>query len=133
MSTASTVFEIPLPSGKVISFRLPTYRDRQAAVKRFRQQQNEVGWSIEEFLAFGMLEFVDGVPLQAGLDPIDQVSDWSLKDVNIYLEVFMPLVFPDDVAKQRAQDMVKALLEGKSVVKQAASPTISAPTTVITA
>jgi hypothetical protein len=133
MSTASTVFEIPLPSGKVISFRLPTYRDRQAAVKRFRQQQNEVGWSIEEFLAFGMLEFVDGVPLQAGLDPIDQVSDWSLKDVNIYLEVFMPLVFPDDVAKQRAQDMVKALLEGKSVVKQAASPITSAPTTVITA
>ena len=90
MSTASTVFEIPLPSGKVISFRLPTYRDRQAAVKRFRQQQNEVGWSIEEFLAFGMLEFVDGLPLQAGLDPIDQVSEWSLKDVNIYLEVFMP-------------------------------------------
>lgn len=133
MSTASTVFEIPLPSGKVISFRLPTYRDRQAAVKRFRQQQNEVGWSIEEFLAFGMLEFVDGVPMQAGLDPIDQVSDWSLKDVNIYLEVFMPLVFPDDVAKQRAQDMVKALLEGKSVVKQAASPITSAPTTVITA
>lgn len=133
MSTASTVFEIPLPSGKVISFRLPTYRDRQAAVKRFRQQQNEVGWSIEEFLAFGMLEFVDGVPLQAGLDPIDQVSDWSLKDVNIYLEVFMPLVFPDDVAKQRAQDMVKALLEGKSVVKQVASPITSAPTTAITA
>jgi hypothetical protein len=133
MSTASTVFEIPLPSGKVISFRLPTYRDRQAAVKRFRQQQNEVGWSIEEFLAFGMLEFVDGVPLQAGLDPIDQVSEWSLKDVNIYLEVFMPLVFPDDVAKQRAQDMVKALLEGKSVVKQAASPITSAPTTAITA
>lgn len=133
MSTASTVFEIPLPSGKVISFRLPTYRDRQAAVKRFRQQQNEVGWSIEEFLAFGMLEFVDGVPLQAGLDPIDQVSEWSLKDVNIYLEVFMPLVFPDDVAKQRAQDMVKALLEGKSVVKQVASPITSAPTTVITA
>ena len=133
MSTASTVFEIPLPSGKVISFRLPTYRDRQAAVKRFRQQQNEVGWSIEEFLAFGMLEFIDGVPMQAGLDPIDQVSDWSLKDVNIYLEVFMPLVFPDDVAKQRAQDMVKALLEGKSVVKQAASPITSAPTTVITA
>jgi hypothetical protein len=133
MSTASTVFEIPLPSGKVISFRLPTYRDRQAAVKRFRQQQNEVGWSIEEFLAFGMLEFVDGLPLQAGLDPIDQVSEWSLKDVNIYLEVFMPLVFPDDVAKQRAQDMVKALLEGKSVVKQAASPITSAPTTVITA
>ena len=133
MSTASTVFEIPLPSGKVISFRLPTYRDRQAAVKRFRQQQNEVGWSIEEFLAFGMLEFIDGVPMQAGLDPIDQVSDWSLKDVNIYLEVFMPLVFPDDVAKQRAQDMVKALLEGKSVVKQAASPITSVPTTVITA
>jgi hypothetical protein len=133
MSTASTVFEIPLPSGKVISFRLPTYRDRQAAVKRFRQQQNEVGWSIEEFLAFGMLEFVDGLPLQAGLDPIDQVSEWSLKDVNIYLEVFMPLVFPDDVAKQRAQDMVKALLEGKSVVKQAASPITSAPTTAITA
>jgi hypothetical protein len=133
MSTASTVFEIPLPSGKVISFRLPTYRDRQAAVKRFRQQQNEVGWSIEEFLAFGMLEFVDGVPLQAGLDPIDQVSEWSLKDVNIYLEVFMPLVFPDDVAKQRAQDMVKALLEGKSVVKQVASPITSAPTTAITA
>jgi hypothetical protein len=133
MSTASTVFEIPLPSGKLISFRLPTYRDRQAAVKRFRQQQNEVGWSIEEFLAFGMLEFVDGVPMQAGLDPIDQVSEWSLKDVNIYLEVFMPLVFPDDVAKQRAQDMVKALLEGKSVVKQAASPITSAPTTVITA
>jgi hypothetical protein len=133
MSTASTVFEIPLPSGKVISFRLPTYRDRQAAVKRFRQQQNEVGWSIEEFLAFGMLEFVDGVPLQAGLDPIEQVSEWSLKDVNIYLEVFMPLVFPDDVAKQRAQDMVKALLEGKSVVKQATSPITSAPTTVITA
>jgi hypothetical protein len=133
MSTASTVFEIPLPSGKVISFRLPTYRDRQAAVKRFRQQQNEVGWSIEEFLAFGMLEFIDGVPMQAGLDPIDQVSDWSLKDVNIYLEVFMPLVFPDDVAKQRAQDMVKALLEGKSVVKQVASPITSAPTTVITA
>ena len=133
MSTASTVFEIPLPSGKIISFRLPTYRDRQGAVKRFRQQQNEVGWSIEEFLAFGMLEFVDGVPLQAGLDPIDQVSEWSLKDVNIYLEVFMPLVFPDDVAKQRAQDMVKALLEGKSVVKQVASPITSAPTTVITA
>jgi hypothetical protein len=133
MSTASTVFEIPLPSGKVISFRLPTYRDRQAAVKRFRQQQNEVGWSIEEFLAFGMLEFVDGLPLQAGLDPIDQVSEWSLKDVNIYLEVFMPLVFPDDVAKQRAQDMVKALLEGKSVVKQVASPITSAPTTAITA
>jgi hypothetical protein len=133
MSTASTVFEIPLPSGKLISFRLPTYRDRQSAVKRFRQQQNEVGWSIEEFLAFGMLEFVDGVPMQAGLDPIDQVSEWSLKDVNIYLEVFMPLVFPDDVAKQRAQDMVKALLEGKSVVKQAASPITSAPTTVITA
>lgn len=133
MSTASTVFEIPLPSGKLISFRLPTYRDRQAAVKRFRQQQNEVGWSIEEFLAFGMLEFVDGIPLQAGLDPIDQVSEWSLKDVNIYLEVFMPLVFPDDVAKQRAQDMVKALLEGKSVVKQVASPITSVPTTVITA
>jgi hypothetical protein len=133
MSTASTVFEIPLPSGKVISFRLPTYRDRQAAVKRFRQQQNEVGWSIEEFLAFGMLEFVDGLPLQAGLDPIDQVSEWSLKDVNIYLEVFMPLVFPDDVAKQRAQDMVKALLEGKSVVKPVASPITSAPTTAITA
>jgi hypothetical protein len=133
MSTASTVFEIPLPSGKVISFRLPTYRDRQAAVKRFRQQQNEVGWSVEEFLAFGMLEFVDSVPMQAGLDPIEQVSEWSLKDVNIYLEVFMPLVFPDDVAKQRAQDMVKALLEGKSVVKQVASPITSAPTTVITA
>jgi hypothetical protein len=80
-----------------------------------------------------MLEFVDGLPLQAGLDPIDQVSEWSLKDVNIYLEVFMPLVFPDDVAKQRAQDMVKALLEGKSVVKQAASPITSAPTTAITA
>ena len=80
-----------------------------------------------------MLEFVDGVPLQAGLDPIDQVSEWSLKDVNIYLEVFMPLVFPDDVAKQRAQDMVKALLEGKSVVKQVASPITSAPTTAITA
>lgn len=133
MSTASTVFEIPLPSGKIISFRLPTYRDRQGAVKRFRQQQNEVGWSVEEFLAFGMLEFVDGLPLQAGLDPIEQVSEWSLKDVNIYLEVFMPLVFPDDVAKQRAQDMVKALLEGKSVVKQVASPITSAPTTVITA
>lgn len=135
MSTASTVFEIKLPSETIISFRTPTYRDRQHATKRWRQQQTEVGWALEELLAFSMLQQVNGQPIQAALDLdiIEQVSDWSMKDVSYYLEVFFAIAFTDDVAKQRAQAEAKALLEGKSVVKSQASPTISAPTTTITA
>lgn len=135
MSTASTVFELKLPSELVISFRTPTYRDRQTATKRWRQQQSEVGWALEELLAFSMLEMINGHPIQnvLDLDIIEQVSDWSMKDVSYYLEVFFAIAFTDDVAKQRAQAEAKALLEGKSVVKSQASPIISTPTTVITA
>jgi len=135
MSTASTVFEIKLPSETIISFRTPTYRDRQVATKRWRQQQTEVGWALEELLAFSMLQAVNGQPIQAALDLdiIEQVSDWSMKDVSYYLEVFFAIAFTDDVAKQRAQAEAKALLEGKSVVKSQVSPTTSAPTTTITA
>ena len=82
-----------------------------------------------------MLQQVNGQPIQAALDLdiIEQVSDWSMKDVSYYLEVFFAIAFTDDVAKQRAQAEAKALLEGKSVVKSQVSPTISAPTTTITA
>ena len=130
----STSFSIELPSGKKITFKVPTYRDRQIAMKRWRQQQNEAGYMLEELLAALMLISVDGAPMAPDytIDVIEQISEWSMKDLSYYLEVFVAIAFTDDIAKQRAQANAKALLEGKSVVS-VASPTISTPVTAITA
>jgi hypothetical protein len=131
--TTATVFEIELPSTKIISFRTPTYKDRQIATRRWRQQQSEVGWALEELVGFSMLELVDGQPLHEGIDVLEQVEHWSMKDVSYFLEIFFLIAFTDDTDKQRAQTQAKALLEGKSVVKSAASRITSAPTMGITA
>lgn len=131
----STVFELPLPSGVVVSFRMPKYRDRQIATKRWKLNQSDVGYALEELLAFSMLLTINGVPVLPNeqMDIIAQVDDWDLKDLSYYMEVFFAMAFTDDTQKQRAQEQARALLEGKSLVKTVASPTTSAPITAITA
>lgn len=130
----ATSFSITLPSGKKIVFAVPTFRDRQVAMKRLRQQQNDVGYMLEELLAALMLVSVDGQPMQKDyqMDVIEQISDWAMKDLSYYLEVFVAIAFTDEVTKQRAQANAKALMEGKSVTSVEPSTT-STPVTGITA
>lgn len=130
----ATSFPLTLPSGKKIVFAVPTFRDRQIAMKRWRQQQNEAGYMLEELLAALMLVSVDGQDMQADYqhDVIDQISDWNMKDLSFYLEVFVAIAFTDDVTKQRAQANAKALLEGKSATS-VEQPITSIPATSITA
>lgn len=130
----ATSFPLTLPSGKKIVFAVPTFRDRQVAMKRWRQQQNEAGYMLEELLAALMLISIDGQEMQADYqyDVIEQISDWNMKDVSFYLEVFVVIAFTDDVTKLRAQNNAKALLEGKSPTS-VEPPTTSTPVTTITA
>jgi hypothetical protein len=130
----ATSFPITLPSGKKIVFAIPTFRDRQVAMKRFRQQQNEAGFMLEELLAAMMLVSVNGKPMMADYeyDVIDQISDWAMRDLSFYLEVFVAIAFTDDVTKQRAQANAKALMEGKSQTS-VEQPTTITPATTITA
>ena len=130
----ATSFPLTLPSGKKFVFAVPTFRDRQVAMKRFRQQQNEAGFMLEELLAALMLISVDGREMQKDYeyDVIDQISDWAMRDLSYYLEVFVAIAFTDDVTKQRAQANAKALMEGKSQVS-VEPPTTTTPATTIAA
>lgn len=130
----ATSFPITLPSGRKIVFAVPTFKDRQIAMKRWRQQQNEAGYMLEELLAALMLVSIDGVPMQKDYeyDVIDQISDWPMRDLSYYLEVFVSIAFTDDVTKQRAQANAKALMEGKLQVSTDSSTTTT-PVTTITA
>lgn len=109
------MFTFQLPSGNTVVMRMLTFRDRQYAVRSFKSDK-EQGYMLDELLAAMAIVSINGrdvsTDLLAASDPISYMDDWSLPDVQYYLECFMSINSIDEKMRKAAEEQAKKLMGG---------------------
>lgn len=103
------MFNLTLPSGKEITFRSTSFRDRRLLAKKYNRNE---GYLLEELMAAFALLSIDGNPVQEewAAEPINRFDTWSIVDTQYYIEVYMSMNSIDDMARERAQEEAKKLM-----------------------
>lgn len=103
------MFPLQLPSGREIVFRPTSFRERRQLAKMYNRND---GYLLEEMMASAVLVSIDGTPVQEewAADPISRFDDWSVPDVQYYLEVFLTMNSIEDMVRERAQEQAKKLM-----------------------
>lgn len=111
------MFKCELPSGKTVSVDAPSFRSRMEALKEFKAAKEELGYTVEELLAAKSVNAVDGnvVTHSTLYDPIEVMYDWSIGDIQYFIEWFMTLFFIEDKMRDRAANEAKKLMTGEKV------------------
>jgi len=126
------MFEVQLPSGRVIAVQAPTFSDRMQAVREFRSNQKDVGYILEELMAARALASINGqaVPGEWEMEAIMRMADWDVMDVQYYIEFFMSAFFPDDKLKEAAQAQAKKLMSGEPLTAASPAQKVMKPTSI---
>lgn len=103
--------EITLPSGKRVSFRQITFRDRRMVTKNYDEK---CGYLLEDLLAAYALEKEDGAPVLADYqcpngEYVLRMDHWTNQDSSYYLMVFLDTVLLDDTLRDQARETAKKL------------------------
>lgn len=108
------MFEITLPSDTKVCVVAPNFNDRQNAVIQFRAVREQAGYSLEELIAANAITSINGIPITRNFmtqqNPLAMMNNWSIKDVNFFMEVFMSAFFMDEQLRARAADEAKKLM-----------------------
>ncbi|MBD2201564.1 hypothetical protein H6G33_09415 [Calothrix sp. FACHB-1219] len=103
------MYNIKLPSGKDISFRAPSFKDRRDILREF---DKTAGYLAEDLLAVKCLTHVDNIAVEQywEAEPITIFDSWDLRDQSFYMEVFMNMFSLDEKARKAAEDQAKKLM-----------------------
>lgn len=104
-------FPLTLPSGMEIAFRTTSFMDRRRMAKLYKREE---GYLLEELMAAEALVMINGQSLDNEWDsePIKRMDNWSMPDVQYYLETFMTVNSLDETLKTRASEEAKKLMGG---------------------
>jgi hypothetical protein len=100
-----------------VAFRTTSFMDRRRMAKLYKREE---GYLLEELMAAEALVMVDGhsVDNEWDSEPIRRMDNWSMPDVQYYLEAFMTVNSLDETLKARAADEAKKLMGGMKVQHQ---------------
>ena len=109
------MFKCDLPSGKTVSVDAPSFRVRMEALKEFKAAKDELGYTAEELLAAKSITSINGntINTQTLFDPVEVLYDWTIGDIQYFIEWFMTLFFIEDKMRERASAEAKKLMTGE--------------------
>jgi hypothetical protein len=103
------MFTLQLPSSLEIVFKATSFRERRQLAKNYNRNE---GYLLEELMAANALVKIGGTPVleEWASDPISRFDNWSIPDVQYYLEAFMTMNSIEEVIRERAQEAAKKLM-----------------------
>lgn len=117
-----SIFNTNLPSGNKVTFKEISFRERRQIAKKYNRNE---GYLLEEVMAAAAITHVNGDPIteEWAADPISRLDNWSIPDVQYYLEVFLSINSIDETARERAQEEAKKMLGATTTPPSRASGT----------